>query len=52
VATRRAAAIPASAEDLPWPDEPMLAKPTDHLPVARELPGGCLFEPKWDGYLH
>ena len=28
----------------------MLAKPTDDLPVARSLPGGCLYEPKWDGY--
>jgi len=28
----------------------MLAKPTDHLPQARELRGGSLFEPKWDGY--
>jgi ATP-dependent DNA ligase len=28
----------------------MLAKATDHLPAARVLPGGCLYEPKWDGY--
>lgn len=33
-----------------WPAEPMLAKPTDELPVSRSLPGGCLYEPKWDGY--
>jgi ATP-dependent DNA ligase len=28
----------------------MLAKPTDELPAARSLPGGCLYELKWDGY--
>jgi ATP-dependent DNA ligase len=28
----------------------MLAKPTDHLPAERELPGGSSYEPKWDGY--
>ncbi|MBT0770794.1 ATP-dependent DNA ligase [Kineosporia sp. J2-2] len=38
------------APDLPWPDEPMLAKAVDHLPSARTLPGGCQYEPKWDGY--
>jgi ATP-dependent DNA ligase len=35
---------------LPWPDQPMLARPIDELPDVRALPGGCLFEPKWDGY--
>ncbi len=30
----------------------MLAKPTDHLPLARELPGNCLYELKWDGFLY
>ncbi len=28
----------------------MLSKAVDHLPTARALPGGCLYEPKWDGY--
>jgi ATP-dependent DNA ligase len=28
----------------------MLAKPVEALPPARALPGGCLYEPKWDGY--
>jgi ATP-dependent DNA ligase len=28
----------------------MLAKSVDHLPPARALPGGCQYEPKWDGY--
>jgi ATP-dependent DNA ligase len=41
---------PAPGPGLPWPGAPMLAKPTDHLPVERELPGGCSYEPKWDGY--
>lgn len=38
------------AGGIPWPGEAMLAKPTDHLPPERALPGGCLYEPKWDGY--
>jgi hypothetical protein len=29
----------------------MLTKPIDHLPAERALPGGCLYEPKWDGYV-
>jgi ATP-dependent DNA ligase len=28
----------------------MLAKPVEQLPPANALPGGCLYEPKWDGY--
>ena len=28
----------------------MLAKPVEELPPATALPGGCLYEPKWDGY--
>jgi ATP-dependent DNA ligase len=48
-ATGRARAA-ASGVGLPWPAEPMLAKPTDHLPVEREMPGGSSYEPKWDGY--
>jgi ATP-dependent DNA ligase len=28
----------------------MLAAPTDRLPTGKALPGGCWFEPKWDGY--
>jgi ATP-dependent DNA ligase len=27
----------------------MLAKPVEELPPANALPGGCLYEPKWDG---
>jgi ATP-dependent DNA ligase len=32
------------------PVGPMLAAATDRLPTAKALPGGCWFEPKWDGY--
>jgi hypothetical protein len=28
----------------------MLAKPVEQLPPANGLPGGCLYELKWDGY--
>jgi len=28
----------------------MLAKSVEELPLSRALPGGCLYEPKWDGY--
>src|SRR3954467_1040005 len=27
-----------------------LAKPVRTIPPATALPGGCLYEPKWDGY--
>jgi ATP-dependent DNA ligase len=27
-----------------------LAKPVKAIPPAHALPGGCLYEPKWDGY--
>ena len=27
-----------------------LAKPVREIPAANALPGGCLYEPKWDGY--
>jgi ATP-dependent DNA ligase len=32
------------------PQEVMLARAADALPRARALPGGCRYEPKWDGY--
>jgi ATP-dependent DNA ligase len=35
---------------LPWPQEVMLARLVDELPATGSLPGGCLFEPKWDGF--
>jgi ATP-dependent DNA ligase len=27
-----------------------LAKPVTHIPPPSALPGGCVYEPKWDGY--
>jgi ATP-dependent DNA ligase len=30
--------------------EPMLATLVDRLPEPRACPGGCRYEPKWDGY--
>ena len=35
---------------LSFPQEPMLAKPVDRLPSSDALPGGCVYEPKYDGY--
>jgi ATP-dependent DNA ligase len=35
---------------LSFPQEPMLAKPIETLPIGEALPGGCLYEPKFDGY--
>lgn len=29
---------------------PMLARPTGSLPQVDDLPGGCVYEPKFDGY--
>ena len=33
-----------------WPVEVMLARAVETLPRPDALPGGCLYEPKWDGY--
>ena len=30
--------------------EPALARPVERLPDSGALPGGCLYEPKWDGF--
>jgi len=35
---------------LSFPQEPMLAKPVDRLPSSEALAGGCVYEPKFDGY--
>ena len=44
-------AVPGSyAEWVPTSWEPMLAKPAATLPAATALPGGTVYEPKWDGY--
>jgi ATP-dependent DNA ligase len=34
----------------PWPQDVALARPVEVLPGSRSLPGGCLYEPKWDGF--
>jgi hypothetical protein len=33
-----------------WPAAVMLARPVTDLPPADSLPGGCVYELKWDGY--
>ncbi|HEX2805660.1 MAG TPA: ATP-dependent DNA ligase [Kineosporiaceae bacterium] len=35
---------------LPWPQDVALARSVEVLPGGRSLPGGCLYEPKWDGF--
>lgn len=35
---------------LPFPQQPMLARPVAVLPESDELPGGAAYEPKFDGY--
>jgi ATP-dependent DNA ligase len=32
------------------PIEPMLAAPIDRIPDPADCPGGCRYEPKWDGF--
>ncbi|WP_026545818.1 ATP-dependent DNA ligase [Arthrobacter sp. 35/47] len=36
--------------DLPFPLQPMLAKAVSEVPAADSVPGGLLYEPKWDGF--
>ncbi|HEY3006050.1 MAG TPA: ATP-dependent DNA ligase [Kribbellaceae bacterium] len=36
--------------DLAGPVAVALAKPVEQIPGPHALPGGCAFEPKWDGY--
>jgi ATP-dependent DNA ligase len=35
---------------LSFPQEPMLARPVHQIPEPGALPGGCVYEPKLDGY--
>jgi ATP-dependent DNA ligase len=35
---------------LSFPQDPMLARPVDALPEPRAMAGGCVYEPKFDGY--
>ena len=55
--TRQAVRVPLSVPGLPGlppelagPVAVQLAKPVREIPAAHALPGGCLYEPKWDGY--
>lgn len=34
------------------PVELALAKAVPAVPAEDAWPGGCLYEPKWDGYIH
>ncbi len=42
--------LPDLPADLAGPVAVELAKPVRDLPPATALPGGCRYEPKWDGY--
>jgi ATP-dependent DNA ligase len=44
---RRSSTSPAA---LAPPQEVMLVRAADTLPREQALPGGCWYEPKWDGY--
>jgi ATP-dependent DNA ligase len=55
--SRQAVPVPLTAPGLPdlppelsGPVGVMLAKPVRQLPAPHALPGGCRYEPKWDGY--
>jgi hypothetical protein len=38
--------------DLVGPVDVELARAVESIPAEWALPGGCRYEPKWDGYLH
>jgi ATP-dependent DNA ligase len=42
--------LPGLPPELSGPVAVELAKPVRTIPSATALPGGCLYEPKWDGY--
>ncbi len=42
--------LPDLPPDLAGPVAVELARPVRDLPTADALPGGCRYEPKWDGY--
>ncbi|MFD2090845.1 ATP-dependent DNA ligase [Blastococcus deserti] len=42
--------LPGLPPELAGPVAVELAKPVRTIPSATALPGGCLYEPKWDGY--
>lgn len=41
---------PAAGDPIPLPVEVMLARQVEHIPAIGQLPGGCAYEPKFDGY--
>jgi ATP-dependent DNA ligase len=42
--------VPGLPPELAGPVAVELAKPAAELPPPTALPGGCVYEPKWDGY--
>jgi ATP-dependent DNA ligase len=42
--------LPGLPPELSGPVAVELAKPVRDIPAPHALPGGCLYEPKWDGY--
>ncbi len=42
--------LPGLPPDLAGPVGVQLAKPVREIPAPHALPGGCVYEPKWDGY--
>jgi ATP-dependent DNA ligase len=42
--------LPGLPPELAGPVAVELTKPVKAIPPAHALPGGCLYEPKWDGY--
>jgi ATP-dependent DNA ligase len=42
--------LPGLPPDLAGPVAVELAKPVAQIPAPHALPGGCRYEPKWDGY--
>jgi len=42
--------LPGLPPELSGPVAVELAKPVREIPAAHALPGGCVYEPKWDGY--
>jgi ATP-dependent DNA ligase len=42
--------LPGLPPELAGPVAVQLAKPVSAIPAAHALIGGCLYEPKWDGY--
>ena len=45
-------AMPAAVINAAFPVALAVAKAVERIPEAGALPGGCLFEPKWDGFIH